>query len=292
MTRNTVSSADSVYMRASLPERIFGRILACLDWCEWVALPKGLLRVDVRCQQKKLELQSRRAGSKGNPNMRKIALGMAVAASALAAPAMARDGEGYFGADIGVILDNEVDVAISGVRDAVNVEHEMGWDLGAFLGYDFGFIRTEVEMAYKESDPESLIAGPPGIPHFTAVPVTGTFDPVAGELQVVTAMANALFDIGGNGGVGFSAGVGAGHAWVNANYLTGLSAVSVGYLDDQDHDWAWQAIAALRIPVTETAEIGLKYRYLNTKQMELTDQIGRFNALELETHSVMATFIA
>ena len=33
--------------------------------------------------------------------MRKITLGMAVAAVALATPAMARDGSGYFGADIG-----------------------------------------------------------------------------------------------------------------------------------------------------------------------------------------------
>ena len=170
--------------------------------------------------------------------MRKVVLGMAVAASALAAPAMARDGQGYFGADIGAVIDNEVDVAINGVPDAVSIEHERGWDLGAFLGYDFGFIRTELEMAYKENDPDTLVAGPPGIPHFSRTPVTGTFDPVAGELQVVTVMANAMFDIGGNDGVGFSAGVGAGRAWVDANYTTGFSPVSVGYLDDSDHDWA------------------------------------------------------
>ena len=31
---------------------------------------------------------------------------MAVAASAIAAPAMAKDGQGYFGADIGMVIDN------------------------------------------------------------------------------------------------------------------------------------------------------------------------------------------
>jgi outer membrane protein OmpA-like peptidoglycan-associated protein len=217
---------------------------------------------------------------------------MAVAASAIAAPAMARDGQGYFGADIGVVVDNEVDVAISGVEDAANIEHEMGWDLGAFLGYDFGFIRTEAEISYKENDPETLTTVAPGVPQFTRVPVTGTFDPVAGELQIVTAMANAMVDIGGNDNIGFSAGVGVGHAWVDANYSTGISASSVGWLDDSDHDWAWQAIAAVRIPVTEQAELGLKYRYLNTKQMELVDQIGRSNAFEIASHSAMVTFIA
>ena len=40
--------------------------------------------------------------------MRKIALGMAVAASAIAAPAMARDGRAYIEADIGAVLDNPV----------------------------------------------------------------------------------------------------------------------------------------------------------------------------------------
>src|SRR5690606_27701364 len=37
-------------------------------------------------------------------NMRKIVLGMAVAATAIAVPALARDGQGYFGADIGMII--------------------------------------------------------------------------------------------------------------------------------------------------------------------------------------------
>ena len=55
--------------------------------------------------------------------MRKIALGMAVAASALAAPAMARDGQAYFGADIGMVVQNEFDVHVAGVEDAAKIEH-------------------------------------------------------------------------------------------------------------------------------------------------------------------------
>ena len=35
--------------------------------------------------------------------MRKLALGMAVAASAFTAPAIARDGQGYFGGDAGIV---------------------------------------------------------------------------------------------------------------------------------------------------------------------------------------------
>ena len=81
--------------------------------------------------------------------MRKIALGMAVAASAIATPAAARDGQAYFGADMGIVVDNNFDVHVAGVEDAVTVEHDQGWELGAFLGYEFGMIRTEAEIAYR-----------------------------------------------------------------------------------------------------------------------------------------------
>ncbi len=94
--------------------------------------------------------------------MRKIALGMAVAATALAAPAMARDGQAYFGADIGAVVENEFDVNIAGVEDAATIDHGDGWNLGAFIGYDFGFIRTEAELAYLESDPDTVVADFPG----------------------------------------------------------------------------------------------------------------------------------
>ena len=39
---------------------------------------------------------------------------------------------------------------------------------------------------------------------------------LADDAEAETAMATAMFDIGGNDGVGFSARVGAGHAWVEA----------------------------------------------------------------------------
>ncbi|HYD24135.1 MAG TPA: outer membrane beta-barrel protein, partial [Croceibacterium sp.] len=214
---------------------------------------------------------------------------MAVAASALAAPAMAEDGQGYFGADMGVVVKNDIDVAISGTQDAAQIESDLGWELGGFLGYDFGMIRAEAEVAYRETDADNIVSTVRGIPYFTATPVTGTFSPIAGELQLTTAMVNAMFDIGGNDGIGFSAGVGAGHAWVDTQFS---GAVGPGYLDDKDHDWAWQAIAAVRFPVTDEAEIGLKYRYLNTRQFELTDTSGRANAFEIESHSALVTFIA
>src|SRR5690348_8917512 len=126
--------------------------------------------------------------------MRKIALGMAVAASAIAAPAMARDGQAYIEADIGAVIENEFDVAIEGFEDAASIDHTDGWDLGGIIGYDFGMLRTEAEVSYKEGDPDTIVSTARGIPVFGPPPTTGTFDPVAGELQLTSVMANALLD--------------------------------------------------------------------------------------------------
>ena len=90
--------------------------------------------------------------------MRKIALGMAVAASAIASPALARDGEAYLEADIGAIIDNQFDVGIEGFEDAATIDHSDGWDLGGIIGYDFGLIRTEAEISYKEGDPDTIVS--------------------------------------------------------------------------------------------------------------------------------------
>jgi hypothetical protein len=103
--------------------------------------------------------------------MRKIALGMAVAASAIAAPAMARDGQAYLEADIGAIIDNQFDVGIEGFEDAATIDHTDGWDLGGIIGYDFGMIRTEAEVSYKEGDPDTIVSTSRGIPSSARTPV-------------------------------------------------------------------------------------------------------------------------
>ena len=91
--------------------------------------------------------------------MRKIVLGMAVAATALAGPAMARDNYAYFGADIGYADPEDHKVINAGFDDGTMIFEDDGWEVGAFVGYDWGAIRTELELARKEYEPESVTAG-------------------------------------------------------------------------------------------------------------------------------------
>ena len=217
--------------------------------------------------------------------MRKIALGMAVAATALASPALARDGQAYFGADIGYADPNNHDVINNGVDDGTRVNEDNGYDLGAFLGYDWGPIRTEAEVAYYDFNPNSVNGGTQGIPLLdTVAPYDVGGWALTGESHVTTLMANALLDLGGNEGVGLSLGGGVGRAFLDSQFL---GSPTNTYLDSSDSAWAYQAIAALRIPVTKAAEFGVKYKYLNTSNFNMLDTAGRGYNTDLAIHSAI-----
>ncbi len=221
--------------------------------------------------------------------MRMIALSLGVAASAIAAPAAAHDGL-YFGADVGAVFANEYDSEVNGREDGVITESEKGWEGAALLGYDFGPIRTELEGSYKEFYAEQFSSPLLGLPRGAGVAVPGVTSGF-GEHRLTSVMLNALVDLGGEGdNIGFSIGAGAGHTWAGFDLATTAAPKAV-YLDDEAHDWAWQALAQLRVPVNENVDIGLKYKYFNTSEMTVTDTLGRRTELDLTSHSALVSFI-
>jgi OmpA-OmpF porin, OOP family len=221
--------------------------------------------------------------------MRKIALGLGVAASAIAAPALARDGQTYFGADVGVVFTNEYDADVGTIANAVTTENDPGWEVAALLGHDFGPIRTELEGSYKEFSPEQYTSLVAGLPRGTAPPATGVITGF-GETRFTSVMLNTLLDFGGEDGVGFSVGLGAGHTWAGFD-LSSTAANNAVWLDDEAHDWAWQALAQLRIPVNENAELGLKYKYFDASGLAVEDTLGRDVELGVATHSALLSLI-
>src|SRR5215212_7899363 len=75
---------------------------------------------------------------------------------------MARDGQGYFGVEGGVLFprDHDIDITLDGTDelisdgfypDAVELDYKMGVDLDAIAGYDFGLFRVEGELGYKRA---------------------------------------------------------------------------------------------------------------------------------------------
>ena len=90
--------------------------------------------------------------------MRKLVLGMAMASTALATPALARDDAWYVEVDGGVMIVEDTSYDVGTTADAVKVDHRYGYDFGGIVGYDFGGFRLEAEASFREADPDNLTA--------------------------------------------------------------------------------------------------------------------------------------
>jgi OOP family OmpA-OmpF porin len=64
---------------------------------------------------------------------------------------------------------------------------------------------------------------------------------------------------------------------------------SPGFLDDSDAGFAWQLLAGVRAPLTETIDVGLKYRFFNTASNDFVDARGRDVSGKWRSHSLLGT---
>src|SRR3954463_9699846 len=99
----------------------------------------------------------------------------AVAAGAIATPAVARDGP-YVGVEGGLMfIQSHTDdyQGVTGLTDGtIRIKHKTGIDVDAIAGYDFGMFRVEGELGYKKAGVKSTT---PNIPFF------GPFGPDGGK---------------------------------------------------------------------------------------------------------------
>jgi OmpA-OmpF porin, OOP family len=226
---------------------------------------------------------------KGESTMRTLGFAIATAATIAASPATARDDESYVALEAGVIFpgDTEYELVASGAE--ILADPGNGWDADILVGHDFGGFRLEAEAGYKSFDIDSIVTGATAVPGASlAAPVTGTFTDV-GDVTILSSMLNGLIDFGGNDGIGFSVGGGAGIAGVKTDVSANPS--GPGFIDSEDIAFAWQGIAALRIPISNSVDLGIKYRYFNVEDLELTDTFGRGFESDITSHSVLASLI-
>jgi opacity protein-like surface antigen len=235
--------------------------------------------------------------SKEHPFMRKFLLLSAAGLAVVASPAFARDGSAYVGIEGGVLLpkDNDADVDVeyttvnspTGVvgtpagpanttfGEAIALDYKTGYDIDAIGGYDFGMFRLEGELGYKRASLDDLEfdsgfltslntalnrpAGPGDVG--TLAPLVDSDFDLDGHVSVLSGMLNGLVDFGNEDGVSFFAGGGFGRARVK---LAGES----------DSAWAWQLLAGLRFAISPNIDLGLKYRYFRTGNLDFVDDTG------------------
>ncbi|PLK25082.1 flagellar motor protein MotB [Porphyrobacter sp. TH134] len=208
-------------------------------------------------------------------------------AAMIAVPVQARDGQPYIGIEGGVTLPNDNQIAVNGVEDRILIDNENGWEAGGVVGYDFGAFRLEAEGSYKEFGVKTLHSPNYGVPTSGPARVPGFYEDVDGSIDIASGMVNALFDIGGNDGIGLSAGGGIGYALYDADLSVNPN--GPGVVIDKDWSLAYQAIAQVRMPLNDNVDLGVKYRYFVLDKLNLVNSQLENYRDDFETHSVLAT---
>ena len=207
--------------------------------------------------------------------MRKLVIGMALASTAFATPALAREGSWYLQLDFGPMIVEDSTFDIGTVKNASRLDSDYGYDGGAAIGYDFGAFRLETEASYRSADNDS----------YTRTVAGGTINNPAGDANALTFMVNGLLDFGPDNGIqGFiGGGAGIGRVSYEVNAFTGL--------DDTDTGFAWQALAGVRAPLSDSWDVGIKYRFLNIDNVDLVGGNGSAYKTRWRSHSLMGSLV-
>ncbi len=220
--------------------------------------------------------------------MRKLAIGLALASTALASPSMARDGQWYVGVDGGAMLVEDLDLDIGAAPIEGTANTDTGYDFGAVVGYDFGGFRLEAETSYRETDLRSFASSVSAIPGGAAATLaTPGLKPTGGDANALSFMLNGMLDFGDDDGLQGFVGAGAGVARVDVQQVFG----GPSWLDDSDTGFAWQAIAGVRAPLSDSWDVGLKYRFFNAANVDLVDRLGRDVSTRFRSHSIMGSLV-
>lgn len=238
--------------------------------------------------------------------MRKFAVALALTTTALAGPAVARDKSWYVGLEAGAnLVQNQLfDITRPGagavvVEDGIRARHEIGYDVGGNIGYDFGGFRAEFEVAYKDNnlDQTTFEQAIPAIPisvgfgvGATRVPTLGVNSTAAdGNARVLSFMANGLFDFGGkDNDIGAYLGGGAGIARVQ-HYQYQNAKFGPAFINDSDTGFAWQILAGVYKPLSDHVDLGLKYRFFNVPTVDTFTTNGLATSTRYRSHSLMVT---
>lgn len=223
---------------------------------------------------------------------------VAAAAVAIATPAVAQDSGPYVGLEGGVLIprDTDVDADVDFVDPldpdfvqpgVFDLDYKPGFDVDLIAGYDLGMFRVEGELGYKSANVDEIQLDQNFIDDYedaTGVDLSDVDFDLDGDVKVMSAMVNGLvdFDVGGTA---VYAGGGFGRAWVDL-------------FDDDDSAWAYQFIAGVRVPVSNSIDAGLKYRYFRTGKLNFSDNANLTDAdvllssdSKFSSHSILASLI-
>ncbi len=142
----------------------------------------------------------------------------AAAVAAVASPAAARDGSGYFGVEGGILFpkDQDADVFVdyetttvgtpvvvgpsdTTYNNAFGIDYKKGYDLDAIAGYDFGMFRLEGEIGYKRAKLNDLEVDSGFISSLNTALNRPDRDVAPDPIGTLPALSSTDFDLDGEG---------------------------------------------------------------------------------------------
>lgn len=136
-------------------------------------------------------------------------------------------------------------------------DYKTGLDLDVIAGYDFGVFRIEGELGYKRARLRDLAASSTLVTAINTPPISGvTPDSFSfgDRTTILSAMINGLVNLEIASGVDIYAGGGVGKARVKA-------------FSDRDSALALQLIGGVSMAISPNIDLGLKYRYFQTRNL-------------------------
>ncbi len=203
-------------------------------------------------------------------------------ASTAATTAQARDNNWYIGLRGGVIFPSDrTFYGTPPTRPDFSTTEKLGWAAAARLGYDFGRLRTEVDVGYHQTSLQSI-----DLRSTTVVGNAGRYNDPDGRIRNWTIMGNALFDVINSDGFSASVGAGAGAARVNARHVR-LAQGADMILNDHDWVFAWNALAGARVALSPGVDLAVDYRYLRPNRAIFNDTAGQRVTMRNDSHTIL-----
>jgi opacity protein-like surface antigen len=164
------------------------------------------------------------------------------------------------------------------------VEYDPSLNIGGSGGYDFGFLRLEGELSYKNGEMSSLTER-----------VSNTkYANVDGRVGVYSLMFNAFLDLRNpspftpyiGGGIGFAT------LYLDDTFGTNTSTGFRNriYESDEDTVFAYQVGAGLEISLTQNFSLDLGYRYFGTAKGNFNRNTSQATELKFESHNASIGF--
>jgi len=183
----------------------------------------------------------------------------------------------YVSGFVGAAVTADTDVTGSNFDD--RVEFDPGINIGGTVGFDYGFMRLEGELSYKQAEIARVIdrIG------------AETFRNVDGRIGALAVMGNIFFDLHNPSPVTPYLGAGVGFAALHQSDTFGTSTAfgdrQLLYQSDDDSVFAYQAGAGLEIALSSMLSLDLSYRYFRTSRASFNEDTNIDNELRFESHN-------